>query len=124
MPPLRSRVSLLVITLVLAFASVASASTNANLAVSQAPTMDGDRTAGSTMTYLVHVTNNGPDSVANVTFGDQLGDPEQFMSAHTSTGDACTQAPPVSCTLQRVDPGADITIQIVVKLTKTGSNSN
>jgi uncharacterized repeat protein (TIGR01451 family) len=98
-------------------ASAASAST-ADLAVSN-PEFTSDHTVGSSATYTVQVTNNGPDAT-EATVGDQLGEAESLVSATTTQG-SCTQAVPVICSLGSVAPGAAVTLQIQVTYTKASS---
>src|SRR2546430_2229836 len=100
----------------LASAGVASADTTADLAITN-PAVGYDHSVGSSATYTMQVSNNGPDAT-DATVSDQLGDAEDLISAETTQG-SCTQAVPVSCSLGTVAPGAPVTVTIKVNYART-----
>ena len=79
---------------------------------------------GSNLTYTVAVTNNGPDSTANVRMTDRLPAGVTFVSA-TATQGSCTQsAGKVSCTLGTLANGGSAKATIIVRPTAVGSIRN
>jgi uncharacterized repeat protein (TIGR01451 family) len=103
-------------------ASLASASTSANLSITNPP-VTTERTVGSTITYAMQVSNAGPDAV-DATVTDQLGAAEELVSASAGKG-SCTQTPPATCSLGTLAPGAPaVDVTITVKLVRTGDNAH
>jgi uncharacterized repeat protein (TIGR01451 family) len=121
MAPLRPLLALALVA-GLAGAGTASASYNADLAVSNSPKIDGDQTVGSTATYTIYVADNGPDTVADATFQDHLGAAESLVYLSTTQGTCDMTAD--SCDLGATAPGAPVTIQVRVKFTQTGDNAH
>jgi uncharacterized repeat protein (TIGR01451 family) len=79
---------------------------------------------GSTISYLLTVTNAGPSPATSVVVSDDLPTGLQLISATPSQG-SCTQTDPVSCTLGTLASGASATITIQAQVTATsGSISN
>jgi len=79
---------------------------------------------GSTISYLLTVTNGGPSPATGVTVADDLPTGLQLVSATPSQG-SCTQTDPVSCSLGTLASGASATITIQALVTATsGSISN
>jgi uncharacterized repeat protein (TIGR01451 family) len=79
---------------------------------------------GSTISYLLTVTNAGPSPATSVVVSDDLPTGLQLVSATPSQG-SCTQTDPVSCTLGTLASGASATITIQALVTATsGSISN
>jgi uncharacterized repeat protein (TIGR01451 family) len=79
---------------------------------------------GSTIPYLITVTNHGPSTATNVTVTDDLPPGLQFVSAVPSQG-SCTQSDPISCSLGTLIAGTSATITVQAKVTATsGSLAN
>ncbi len=83
-----------------------------------------DVPGGTTVTYTVTVTNNGPDHNFNVTVTDDLPDGASFQSASATAGTCAEAGGIVSCDLDQVDNGATVTITITVVLNNNGTNTN
>jgi uncharacterized repeat protein (TIGR01451 family) len=79
---------------------------------------------GSTITYTISVTNNGPDSATNVVVSDDLPAGLQYVAATPSQG-TCSGTDPFTCNLGTLLNGgsATITLQVLVTAT-TGTISN
>lgn len=119
----RSGLCALTSTVGLAFfstAALASAST-ADLSITN-PDAGPTHVVGATVTYVAHVSNNGPDAVA-AGVSDELGEVESLVSASASQG-SCTQTAPVSCDLGVVAPGADVTVRVTVTYTRASNGNN
>jgi len=101
-------------------AALASAST-ADLSITN-PDAGPTHVAGATVTYVAHVTNNGPDATP-ATVTDELGEVESLVSASASQG-SCTQTAPVRCDLGVVAPGAGVTVQVTVTYTGPSNGNN
>lgn len=81
-------------------------------------------TTGSTITYTITVTNNGPDTATNVVVSDNLPAGLQYVSATPSQG-SCAGTDPFTCTLGTLNNGASATITLQVLVTATtGTISN
>ncbi|HEX6641825.1 MAG TPA: IPTL-CTERM sorting domain-containing protein, partial [Thermoanaerobaculia bacterium] len=79
---------------------------------------------GSTVTYTITVTNNGPDAATNVVVNDDLPAGLQFVSAVPSQG-SCSGTDPFSCSLGTLNDGASATITVQALVTATsGTVSN
>ncbi|MDP9193352.1 MAG: DUF11 domain-containing protein [Acidobacteriota bacterium] len=89
----------------------ADLSINKTTAATEAPT-------GSTITYTITVTNNGPDTATNVIVSDNLPAGLQFVSATPSQG-SCAGTDPFTCTLGSINNGASATISLQVLVTAT-----
>jgi uncharacterized repeat protein (TIGR01451 family) len=86
-------------------------------AATQAPT-------GSTLTYTISVTNNGPDPATNVVVNDDLPSGLQFVSAVPTQG-SCSGTDPFTCSLGTLASGATATITLQALVTATsGSIAN
>jgi len=95
----------------------------ADLVISKTTTAT-QATTGSTITYTITVTNNGPDAAENVVVTDDLQAGLQLVSATPSQG-TCNAADPVSCSLGTINDGASATITLLVLVTATsGTISN
>jgi uncharacterized repeat protein (TIGR01451 family) len=80
--------------------------------------------AGSTITYTITVTNNGPDAATNVVVSDDLPAGLQYVNANPSQG-TCTGTDPFTCSLGTLNNGASATITLQVLVTATsGTVSN
>jgi uncharacterized repeat protein (TIGR01451 family) len=77
----------------------------------QAPT-------GSTISYTITVTNNGPDPATNVVVNDDLPAGLQFVSATPSQG-TCSGTDPFTCNLGTLADGASATITLQALVTAT-----
>jgi uncharacterized repeat protein (TIGR01451 family) len=81
-------------------------------------------TTGSTITYTITVTNNGPDTATSVVVSDNLPAGLQFISATPSQG-SCAGADPFTCNLGTLNNGASATISLQALVTATsGTISN
>jgi large repetitive protein len=79
---------------------------------------------GSTITYTITVTNNGPDTAVNVVVNDDLPAGLQLVIATPSQG-TCSATDPVSCSLGSLTSGASATITLQALVTATsGTISN
>jgi uncharacterized repeat protein (TIGR01451 family) len=80
-------------------------------------------TVGSELSYLVNVTNNGPQPAKGVSINDQLPEGVTFVSATPNVG-TCGTANPVTCDLGLLAVGATATVTIKVTPTATGTIAN
>lgn len=80
-------------------------------------------TVGSDITYVLEVTNAGPDPAAGVTITDELPAGTVVASAETTKG-TCTAGPTVVCSLGTMSPLAAATVTIVATPTVAGSAVN
>jgi len=94
----------------------------ANLAISKTDSPD-PVTVGSSLTYLLSVSNSGPDAATNVTVTDVLPASVTLVSASPSAG-SCTGTTTISCVLGTVASGATVTVGIVVTPTAAGEITN
>ena len=78
---------------------------------------------GDNLTYTVTVTNNGPDSAANVVLTDLLPATVTLVSATPSSG-TCNGITTVTCALGNLADGASGTVVVVVTTTAKGTLSN
>jgi uncharacterized repeat protein (TIGR01451 family) len=79
---------------------------------------------GGNLTYTITVTNNGPDTAADVSVMDTLPSYVTFVSATSSQGSCQQTGGVVFCDLNGLASGATATITIVVQPTRTGSIRN
>jgi uncharacterized repeat protein (TIGR01451 family) len=77
-------------------------------------------TVGSSLTYTVTVTNNGPDAATGVRVRDRLPAGVTFVSAVSSQGPCQQNSGRVLCNLGKINNGANATVTIVVSPTSTG----
>lgn len=73
---------------------------------------------GSTVSYTITVTNNGPDTATSVVVSDDLPPGLQFVSA-TPTQGSCTTGDPFTCTVGTLANGASATITLQALVTAT-----
>jgi uncharacterized repeat protein (TIGR01451 family) len=78
---------------------------------------------GENLTYIITVTNGGPNSADAVRTTDTLPGNVTFVSATGSQG-TCTGATTVVCTLGAVAAGSTATVTIVVQPTVSGTITN
>jgi uncharacterized repeat protein (TIGR01451 family) len=69
---------------------------------------------GAQLTYLLTVTNFGPNTATNVVVTDQLPSQVSPVSAVASGGGVCTLGPTVTCTFSSLANQASVTVTIVV----------
>jgi large repetitive protein len=72
--------------------------------------------SGSTITYTITVTNNGPDTATNVVVSDNLPSGLQYVSAVPSQG-SCAGTDPFTCSLGTLLNGASATITLQALVT-------
>jgi len=84
----------------------------------------GRQPTGRDMTYILSVTNNGPDPAAGVIVTDTLPGTATYVSATPSQGSCGEAAGIVTCNLGTIGNGATATIDIVVKPTQVGTITN
>lgn len=75
---------------------------------------------GSGFTYMLSVTNAGPNTASNVTVSDPLPDIVSFVSASSGQGSCSSSAGTVSCSLGQVTAGQTVQIQIAVQAASSG----
>ncbi len=95
-----------------------SAGPSANLSITKQDSPD-PVTVGSQLTYLISVTNLGPDASSNATVTDVLPAGVTLVSATASAG-ACSGTTTVSCALGSLANGSLVTVSIVVVPTAAG----
>lgn len=100
-----------------------NSSTPANLAVvktgSPNPVIVGHK-----LTYVITVTNHGPNPATGVKLTDVLPADVTFGSAVPSQGNPCTGSSTISCNLGNLGNGATAKVTVVVTPTKTGTLAN
>jgi uncharacterized repeat protein (TIGR01451 family) len=69
---------------------------------------------GGTLTYLITVSNNGPNAATNVIVTDQLPAGVTLQSATASAGGSCGAGNPVVCNFPVLTAGASVTVTIKV----------
>jgi uncharacterized repeat protein (TIGR01451 family) len=80
-------------------------------------------TVGSTLTYTLTATNNGPNDATGVMLTDTLPTGVSFVSVTPSQG-TCTKLDAVTCSLGTLASGANATVSLVVTPTTAGSITN
>jgi len=104
--------------LVLALAGVGTAAKagSSDLAITNVDSPD-PVTAGTTLTYTIHVQNLGPDTATGVTVTDQLPKGVDFVSANATAGKCTRKGGKVSCDLGQVGaPAVDYSVPPTVTL--------
>jgi uncharacterized repeat protein (TIGR01451 family) len=71
-------------------------------------------TAGSELTYAIHVNNYGPEAAENVVLIDTLPDEVTFVSASAEQGSCNETNNVVTCSLGTMPNSTDTTVFIVV----------
>ncbi|MBI3457071.1 MAG: DUF11 domain-containing protein, partial [Candidatus Rokubacteria bacterium] len=104
------------------FPSCASTATGADLSIALTDAPD-PVFAGSTLTYTITVTNNGPQSASGVTVTDPLPTGATFVSAGSAQG-SCAGTTTITCALGVLARGARATVTLVVTPTVGGAFSN
>jgi uncharacterized repeat protein (TIGR01451 family) len=89
--------------------------------LSVAATGPATSTEGSSVTYTVTVTNNGPSDAANVVLTDNLPGQTKFVSATTSQGTFTQSGGVVTFSLGTVPSGTTVTATVTVLLLEDGS---
>lgn len=76
-------------------------------------TQNGSYVAGSSFTYDVTVTNNGPELATSVTLTDELPDSLVFTGCNSQSGGSCSHAGnSASFVISSLDVGASATVQL------------
>ena len=75
------------------------------------------------ITWMMVVTNNGPDTATGVTIADPMPSGNTFVSATTTQG-SCTGGALLNCSIGTMAPGASVTITLVTKPSVTGTVTN
>jgi large repetitive protein len=93
----------------------------ADLALTKA-TGAGSAAPGSTLSYTITLTNNGPDAAANVVVTDNLPAELLFQSISTPAGFSCTTPAigatgTITCTAATMASGTTVTFTLVVEVT-------
>jgi uncharacterized repeat protein (TIGR01451 family) len=100
-----------------------SSSTSANLAVANVATPN-PVALGSDSTYVVRVTNAGPDVATSTSVTNVLPAGAAYVSATPSQGSCSFSAGSITCNLGAINAGAAATITIVVHSATVGSFTN
>lgn len=79
---------------------------------------------GSTFSYIITVTNNGPGDAADVTLMDPIPNFIIPQSVNTTQGECSIATQTVSCDLGDIPQGISVTINIVVVPTQSGDFTN
>jgi len=79
---------------------------------------------GSTLTYSLEVTNNGPDAAGNTTLTDTLPAGVGYLQATASQGSCSEAAGVVICVLGTLVDGSSVTVTLTVNASSLGSMSN
>jgi len=84
----------------------------------------GQITVGNNLTYILTVTNNGPDTATEVLLRDILPPDVAFVSVTPAQG-SCTFFPStVTCALDTINKGSSVTVKITTTPTQTGAIEN
>ncbi|MFO1519216.1 MAG: DUF11 domain-containing protein [bacterium] len=78
---------------------------------------------GEDVTYVLTVTNNGPEDALNVTLTDNLPGQVTFVNAFTNQG-TCSGAPQLSCALGTLAKGESVQVTVVVTANAVGTVNN
>lgn len=85
--------------------------------------LPGPLTLGSNATFVLTVTNDGPDPATNVTVTDTLPPEVSYVSATPSAG-SCSGTATITCNVGTLNDGESATIDIVVTLNTPGDVTN
>jgi uncharacterized repeat protein (TIGR01451 family) len=80
-------------------------------------------TVGSSITYTIKATNNGPGSATNVTVSDPLPGNVTLVSASATQG-SCSGSTALSCSLGTLASGASVTATVTVTASAVGTATN
>jgi uncharacterized repeat protein (TIGR01451 family) len=100
-----------------------AAGPEADLAVSKSEAVD-PVTVGDDVTYMVNVSNNGPDTAQNVVLTDNLPGGVTFVSVTPGAPDCTESSGVVTCNLGDMASGASVDVVIVVNTTTDGTITN
>jgi uncharacterized repeat protein (TIGR01451 family) len=100
-----------------------AAGPTADLAVTKTDSPD-PVAVGSTLTYTVSVTNNGPADATGVTLTDTLSSAVTFVSVTASQGTCSQSGGTVTCALNTLPSGASATVTITVTPTAATTLTN
>jgi uncharacterized repeat protein (TIGR01451 family) len=78
---------------------------------------------GQKLTYILTVSNGGPDTASNVSVTDTASLSLKVLSAKPSQG-SCKVGRPLTCALGTLANGKQVTIEVVAKVKDTGTESN
>ncbi len=85
----------------------------------------GEITAGTSATWIVTVTNNGPGQADNVEITDVLPPSATYVSHTVTAGSAtCVASAPVVCDAGDLAPGAVVTIEFVAEIAPTDADGS
>ncbi len=87
-------------------------------------TAPANAVVGSNVTFIVTVTNNGPETALAVAVTDPLPAGLNYVSATPSVGSAVNLAGTVSASLGNLNAGASATVTIVAQAASTGTLTN
>ena len=79
---------------------------------------------GHTFSYMISVTNVGPDAVTNAQITDVLPEQVSFVDCSVSQGSWTEEFGVVTCDLGEMGAGATAEVQIVVQATEVGADLN
>ena len=98
-------------------------SASADLALSKRASQD-PVTNGTTFTYTIVVTNNGPAAATGVTVTDDVSALGVTVNSVTPSQGTCSAPPSISCSLGGLAPGGTATITLDVTKTAGGTLTN
>ena len=101
---------------------VAGGGSGADLGITKTDSPDPVQ-VGDTISYVLRVSNKGPDSASGVTVTDPLPGGTTFVSVEASQG-TCSGTTLVTCSLGSLAKDAAATIVLVVKATVAGKPTN
>lgn len=81
-------------------------------------------TRGSTLLYMIVVTNQGPASAAGVQLTDQLSSSVRVVSVTSSAGSCAHVDGTVTCSVGDIPNGGSVTVTITVTARRTGTVTN